>query len=94
MLVSPGTLAAVDVYVWLTFFQFSSAVSSFPSVLTGANTTPLPPVVKCSTMATTLRLRSALRLPWYVVLLVATYCLLHLGLVVEHPCATQGSNPD
>ena len=47
-----------------------------------------------STMATTLRLRSALRLPWYVVLLVATYCLLHLGLVVEHPCATQGSNPD
>ena len=24
MLVSPGTLAAVDVYVWLTYFQFSS----------------------------------------------------------------------
>ena len=24
MLVSPGTLAAVDVYVWLTCFQFSS----------------------------------------------------------------------
>ena len=23
MLVSPGTLAAVDVYVWLTYFQFS-----------------------------------------------------------------------
>ena len=33
------------------------------------------------------RLRSALRLPWYVVLLVGTYCLLHLGLAVEHPCA-------
>ena len=43
---------------------------------------------------TSLRLRSALRLPWYVVLLVATYCLLHLGLAVEHPCATQGSTPD
>ena len=24
VLVSPGTLAAVDVYVWLTYFQFSS----------------------------------------------------------------------
>ena len=63
------------------------------SRLTRANTT-LFAVCECSTMATTLRLRSALRLPWYVVLLVATYCLLHLGLVVEHPCATQGSNPD
>ena len=36
------------------------------------------------------RLRSALRLPWYVVLLVATYCLLQLGLAVEHPCAILG----
>ena len=36
------------------------------------------------------RLRSALRLPWYVVLFVATYCLLQLGLAVEHPCAVLG----
>ena len=28
MLVSPGTLAAVEVYVWLSYFQFSSSPQS------------------------------------------------------------------
>lgn len=82
-----------DEYVNLCRSHCSDFPSVFNSHQTRANTT-LFAVCECSTMATTLRLRSALRLPWYVVLLVATYCLLHLGLVVEHPCATQGSNPD
>ena len=31
-----------------------------------------------------------LRLPWYVVLGLSVYCLLHMGLAVEHPCAVLG----
>jgi len=34
VLVSPGTLAAVDVYVWLTYFQFSSVLSMKKAALT------------------------------------------------------------
>ena len=48
----------------------------------------LSPAPRAPGGMSTPRLRSALRLPWYIVLLVATYCLLHLGLAVEHPCAS------